>query len=52
MSLAVPVTDRAGRVVAAINVSTQPQRRKAIELIEQWLPLLQTAARRVGEAML
>ena len=51
MSLAVPVMDRAGRVVAALNVSTQPQRRTATELREQCLPLLQAVARRIGETM-
>ncbi|MEK6668915.1 MAG: IclR family transcriptional regulator C-terminal domain-containing protein [Pseudomonadota bacterium] len=51
MSLAVPVTDRQGRVVAALNVSTQPQRRTATELREQCLPMLQAVARRIGETM-
>lgn len=51
MSLAVPVTDRQGRVVAALNVSTQPQRRTATELREQCLPMLQAVAKRIGETM-
>lgn len=51
MSLAVPVMDRQGRVVAALNVSTQPQRRTATELREQCLPMLQAVARRIGETM-
>lgn len=51
MSLAVPVLDRGGRVVAALNVSTQPQRRTATQLREQCLPLLQDTARRIGDML-
>lgn len=51
MSLAVPITDRTGRVVAAINVSSQPQRRSAAALQEGCLPALLAIARRVGEAL-
>lgn len=51
MSVAVPILDRAGRTVAAINVSTQPQRRTVAVMQEQCLPLLQSVARRIGEML-
>ncbi|MGA5265527.1 IclR family transcriptional regulator domain-containing protein [Streptomyces lydicamycinicus] len=43
-SLAVPVHDRTGRVVAAVNVSTHAARRTPDEAREALLPALRTAA--------
>ncbi|MFI5523264.1 IclR family transcriptional regulator C-terminal domain-containing protein [Streptomyces platensis] len=43
-SLAVPVHDRTGRVVAAVNVSTHAARRSPEEAREALLPALRTAA--------
>ena len=45
-SIAVPLRDRSGAIVAAINVSTQSARHSAAEMERDFLPLLiQTAAR-------
>jgi IclR family transcriptional regulator, pca regulon regulatory protein len=45
-SIAVPVRDRSGAIVAAINVSTQSARHSVAEMERDFLPLLkQTAAR-------
>lgn len=43
-SIAVPIRDRAGRIVAAINVSTQTARLSCAELKRDVLPLLKKAA--------
>ncbi|MCH8180021.1 MAG: helix-turn-helix domain-containing protein [Proteobacteria bacterium] len=51
ISLAVPICDRSGRVVAAINVSSQPQRRNATAMQEQCLPALLAVAQRIGEVL-
>jgi IclR family pca regulon transcriptional regulator len=48
MSLAVPIHDRAGRVVAAMNVSSRPQRQSATELQKRCLPALQAVAERIS----
>jgi IclR family pca regulon transcriptional regulator len=48
-SLAVPIKNPAGVVVAAINVSAQAGRVEKGEMVERFLPVLQTAA---GEARL
>jgi IclR family pca regulon transcriptional regulator len=44
MSLAVPIRDRAGRAVAAINVSSRPQRQSVAEMQRRCLPALQSVA--------
>jgi IclR family pca regulon transcriptional regulator len=54
-SLAVPVTDRTGKVVAALNTSVQPTRVSTAELLKKYLPALQgdragTRARTAGQA--
>jgi len=46
-SIAVPVRDRAGRVVAAVNVSSHAARRTAEQAREAVLPLLRRAAARI-----
>lgn len=51
MSLAVPLRDRKGRVVAAINLSSRPQQRSATEMQRQLLPLLQRVAERLGSLL-
>lgn len=48
-SIAVPVRDRAGRVVAALNVSTQSTRFAADEMEREILPPLAEAARRIED---
>lgn len=48
-SLAVPVRDRSGRVVAALNVSTQSSRFTAAEMQDRLLPALREAARRIED---
>jgi IclR family pca regulon transcriptional regulator len=50
MSIAVPLRDRAGRVTAAINVSSQAGRTTPEHLIEHVLPVLLTAAGRIVSA--
>ncbi|ANP55632.1 IclR family pca regulon transcriptional regulator [Streptomyces griseochromogenes] len=46
-SLAVPVRDRAGRVIAALNVATHPARRTLEECVHDLLPTLHTTADRI-----
>jgi IclR family pca regulon transcriptional regulator len=46
-SIAVPVHDRAGRVVAAVNVSMHTSRRSADEARAETLPPLREAARNI-----
>ncbi|MGK5448413.1 IclR family transcriptional regulator domain-containing protein [Streptomyces radiopugnans] len=46
-SLAVPVRDRTGRVVAAVNVSTHTSRRTAERAGEELLPALHEAAEKI-----
>lgn len=48
-SIAVPVRDRAGRVAAAINVSTQSGRMSVGELEDRALPELKAAAGRIED---
>ncbi|MER9865389.1 IclR family transcriptional regulator C-terminal domain-containing protein [Mesorhizobium sp. M0185] len=48
-SIAVPIDDRAGRTVAAINVSTQSARFSVEEMEREILPELQRAKQRVQE---
>jgi len=50
-SIAVPVRNVVGTVVAAMNVSTQASRVSQRELIERALPVLQTAAERLGSQL-
>jgi len=46
-SIAVPVRDRAGRVVAALNISTQASRFSPAEMEREILPPLREAARQI-----
>src|SRR6185436_17474045 len=43
-SLAVPVVDRSGKVVAALNTSVQPTRVSTADLLKKYLPALQSTA--------
>ena len=43
-SIAVPVRDRDGRIVAAINISTQSARTSLIQMKREFLPRLKQAA--------
>jgi IclR family pca regulon transcriptional regulator len=47
-SIAVPVTDAAGNVVAAMNVSAQAARVTVRDMEARFLPRLQAAARELG----
>ncbi|TVZ97933.1 IclR family transcriptional regulator C-terminal domain-containing protein [Streptomyces sp. BK340] len=46
-SLAVPVRDRTGRAVAAVNVATHPARRTLEECVDDLLPALRATADRI-----
>lgn len=48
MSLAVPIKDRTGRVMAAINVSSPAQRQSGAEMQKSCLPALQSVAERIA----
>jgi IclR family pca regulon transcriptional regulator len=48
MSLAVPIKDRTGRVMAAINVSSPAQRQSGTEMQKSCLPALQSVAERIA----
>ena len=49
ISLAVPITNRAGRTVAALNISGQANRTNVRTAQEQLLPPLQASARRISQ---
>ncbi|RWK55892.1 IclR family transcriptional regulator C-terminal domain-containing protein [Mesorhizobium sp.] len=51
-SIAVPINDRTGRIVAAINVSTQSARFTVAEMREKILPVLLDAKQRIEEFFL
>ena len=48
ISLAVPITNRSGRTVAALNISGQANRTNTKVAQEDLLPALQEAARRIS----
>ncbi len=50
-SLAVPIQNRQGKTVAAINVSSQPQKISESKLLKEILPQLQQAASKISEAI-
>ena len=49
-SLAVPIADRSGKVVAALNTSVQPTRVSAAEMLKKYLPVLKATAAELGQA--
>lgn len=51
VSLAAPIRDRAGRAIAALNVSGQAARTPAAHMVEHLLPRLREAAGRIGEML-
>lgn len=51
VSLAVPVRDRAGRAIAAMNVSGQVLRTPPALMVERFLPRLQEAAARISQLL-
>ncbi|MEP9390125.1 IclR family transcriptional regulator C-terminal domain-containing protein [Mesorhizobium sp. KR9-304] len=48
-SIAVPIRDGSGRIIAAINVSTQSERFSAAEIRQQVLPQLRKAAKAIED---
>ena len=50
-TVAAPVRDHSGRVVAAINVSSQPHRQTVASMQQHFLPRLQAVAERIGTLM-
>ncbi len=51
VSLSVPIRDRAGRAIAAMNVSGQAARTPAPVMVERFLPRLQTAAAQISQML-
>jgi IclR family pca regulon transcriptional regulator len=51
VSLAVPIRDRAGRVIAAMNVSGQVLRTPPAAMVEHFLPKLQEGAARIAQLL-
>jgi IclR family pca regulon transcriptional regulator len=52
ISIAAPLVDRAGRTVAALNVSGQANRTSETQMREEMLPALLSAAQAIGQRML
>lgn len=52
VSLSVPIRDRAGRAIAAMNVSGQAARTPAAQMVAQFLPRLQQAAAQISQMLL
>ena len=50
-SLAVPIFSRGGKAVAAINIGTQAPRTSKTELLQQFLPILQRAAKNISSCL-
>lgn len=50
-SIAVPVRSSGGRVVAAINISTQVGRVTKSQMLKEFLPVLRVAAHRIGAVL-
>ncbi|MEQ9813830.1 MAG: IclR family transcriptional regulator [Azospirillaceae bacterium] len=50
-SMAVPLRNKKGNVIAAMNVSGHAQRTSAGDMIQNFLPVLQSAARRIASAL-
>jgi len=48
-SIAVPLRDRSGAIVAAINVSAQSARHSVADMEREFLPLLKRTAARIEE---
>ena len=50
-SLAVPICDREGRTVAAINISAMNSRASKERFLQEFLPLLRQAAQQIGASL-
>jgi IclR family pca regulon transcriptional regulator len=50
-SIAVPIADRSGRTLAAINIGTQASRVSIAEMVERYLPAMQAACRRFSDML-
>jgi IclR family pca regulon transcriptional regulator len=48
VSLAAPIRDRAGHIIAAINISGQANRTSAAEMLERFLPPLLEASEKIS----
>jgi IclR family transcriptional regulator, pca regulon regulatory protein len=51
VSLAAPIRDRSGRVIAALNISGQANRTPAPQMAEQFLPKLLAAAQNISQLL-
>lgn len=51
VSLSVPIRDRSGRAIAAMNISGQAARTSARQMAERFLPRLQEAAARISQML-
>ena len=51
VSLSVPIRDRAGRAIAAMNVSGQVMRTAPATMVERFLPKLQRAATQISQML-
>ncbi len=51
VSLAAPIRDRTGRAIAAMNVSGQAARTPAAQMVERFLPRLQSAAAQISQML-
>ena len=51
LSVSVPLVDRSGRIIAAMNVSGHATRTTRAEMVREVLPVLQRAAERTSEAL-
>jgi IclR family transcriptional regulator, pca regulon regulatory protein len=51
VSLSVPIRDRAGRAIAAMNISGQAARTPAAQMVAQFLPRLQAAAAQISQML-
>ncbi len=51
VSLSVPIRDRSGRAIAAMNISGQVARTSARHMVEQFLPKLQAASAQISQML-
>jgi len=49
ISMSAPIRDRQGRIIAALNISGNAQRKSAKQMVKAFLDPLQDAAQRVSE---
>jgi IclR family pca regulon transcriptional regulator len=51
VSLSVPIRDRSGRAIAAMNISGQVARTSARHMVEHFLPKLQAASAQISQML-